>query len=209
MQPFTTLTSRVIPLPLKDIDTDMLIPAQYLTSVSREGYGENLFRRLRDQDPEFPLNLEKFKGGKILVTLSNFGCGSSREHAVWALVDWGIRVVMAPSFADIFSSNSGKNGLLLIRLPEAIIMEILNTAEAGDFDATVSLEAQTVTLPDGRVIPFDYDPFRKTCLLQGYDDLDYLMAARPEIDAYQTRRSEHVFYDTTTPNHPEALHPRV
>lgn len=209
MQPFTTLTSRVIPLPLKDIDTDMLIPAQYLTSVSREGYGENLFRRLRDQDPEFPLNLEKFKGGKILVTLSNFGCGSSREHAVWALVDWGIRVVMAPSFADIFSSNSGKNGLLLIRLPEEVIVEILATAEAGDFDATVNLETQTVTLPDGRVIPFDYDPFRKTCLLQGYDDLDYLMAARPEIDAHQKRRSEHVFYDTTTPNHPEALHPHV
>lgn len=202
MKPFTTLTSRVIPLPLKDIDTDMLIPAQYLTSISKEGYGENLFRRLRDQDPQFPLNLEKFKGGQILVTQSNFGCGSSREHAVWALVSWGIRVVIAPSFADIFHSNSAKNGLLLITLPQETITHILELAEAGDYDMTVNLEKQTVTLRDGATVSFHYDPFRKTCLLQGYDDMDYLLAERPAIEAYQKGRAKNLFYSTTQPNHP-------
>lgn len=202
MKPFTTLTSRVIPLPLKDIDTDMLIPAQYLTSISKEGYGENLFRRLRDQDPQFPLNLEKFKGGHILVTQSNFGCGSSREHAVWALVSWGIRVVIAPSFADIFYSNSAKNGLLLVTLPQKTITEILNLAEAGDYDMTVNLEKQTVTLRDGTTVPFDYDPFRKACLLQGYDDMDYLLAERKDIEAYQKQREKNLFYSTLQPNHP-------
>jgi 3-isopropylmalate/(R)-2-methylmalate dehydratase small subunit len=201
MKPFTTLSSRVIPLPLKDIDTDMLIPAQYLTSISKEGYGENLFRRLRDQDSAFPLNLEKFKNGQILVTQSNFGCGSSREHAVWALLGWGIRVVIAPSFADIFHSNSAKNGLLLVTLPQETVTEILDLATAGDYDMTVNLEAQTVTLRDGAKLRFDYDPFRKACLLQGYDDMDYLLAERPAIEAYQKAREKELFYSTTQANH--------
>ena len=117
MDKFTTLTARCVPLEINDVDTDLIIPAQYLTSISRDGYGENVFRRLRDENPDFPLNQDKFKDVQILLAAKNFGCGSSREHAVWALQGYGFRVVIAESFADIFFSNSAKNGLLLISLP--------------------------------------------------------------------------------------------
>ncbi|MCL4143012.1 UNVERIFIED_CONTAM: hypothetical protein GTU68_040436, partial [Idotea baltica] len=121
MQEFKNLSSNVIPLPIVNIDTDMIIPANFMTSTSRDGYAKNVFRRLRDQDENFPFNLDKYKDASIIVSGDNFGCGSSREHAVWALVGWGIKVIIAPSFADIFASNSGKNGLVLVTLSKNII----------------------------------------------------------------------------------------
>ena len=189
MQKFTRVTSHVIPLPMKNVDTDMIIPAGFMTSVSREGYGKNLFRRLRDQDPNFPFNLDKYKGAQILAADENFGCGSSREHAVWALCSWGIRAVIAKSFADIFHGNAGKNGLALIKLPAQVVDQILIDAQGGSCGATIDLESQTVTLPDGVVQSFDYDPFVKHCLLSGLDDIDYILSHQEKIDAFRSRRS--------------------
>ncbi|NLF25392.1 MAG: 3-isopropylmalate dehydratase small subunit [Deltaproteobacteria bacterium] len=188
MQKFTPVNSRIIPLPMKNVDTDMIIPAGFMTSVSREGYGQNLFRRLRDQDPNFPFNLEKYKGAQILAADENFGCGSSREHAVWALCSWGIRAVIAKSFADIFHGNAGKNGLALIKLPEQVVDQILREAQEGDCYATIDLESQTVTLSEGSVHSFDYDPFVKHCLLSGLDDIDYIRSHQDKIDVFRGRR---------------------
>ncbi len=178
MIPFISITSLTIPLPQKDIDTDLIIPAQYLTSTKSGGYGTNLFRRLRDSDPNFPLNQERYRDAKIIVAGDNFGCGSSREHAVWALLEYGIRVIIAPSFADIFTSNSLKNGLVLVKLPDP-----LTPLQGGK--VTVDLARQIVTLSDGSELPFPFDPFRKECILKGYDDLDYLLAHSAEIDAWE------------------------
>lgn len=200
MEAFTQITAQAMPLPIKDVDTDMIIPAQYLTSISREGYGQNVFRRLRDEDPEFPFNLEKFEDAKILVAESNFGCGSSREHAVWALLGWGIRVVIAPSFADIFFNNSAKNGLVLVQLDKKIIDDMLEKAAFGDYEFTVDLENQTVTLPDGIEHTFEFDPFRKQCILQGYDELDYIFSHKKEVEEYKKNRNKNLFYSTLTPN---------
>jgi 3-isopropylmalate/(R)-2-methylmalate dehydratase small subunit len=183
MKPFTTLTSKVIPLPRKDVDTDLIIPAQFLTSTSRGGYGPNLFRRLRDEDPQFPLNDPRYNDAQILVAESNFGCGSSREHAVWAIREAGIRVVIAPSFADIFFGNSAKNGLLLVQLSESVVATLLSDALARDVTLTVSLDAQSV-LYNGTEHSFSYDPFRKHCLQNGLEDLDYLMTHKEEIKRY-------------------------
>jgi 3-isopropylmalate/(R)-2-methylmalate dehydratase small subunit len=190
MEKFTKVTSLVAPYAAKDVDTDLIIPAQYLTSTSRDGYGHNLFRRLRDNDPAFFLNDKRFQSAKILAVGENFACGSSREHAVWALQGAGFKVVIGSSFADIFTANSAKNGLLLVRLKADEIEEILTRAVEGNLELTVDLEGQGVTLPDGKRFSFDYDPFRKTCLLEGLDDVDYLLAHRAEIDSYfdkQTR----------------------
>lgn len=200
MEPFATLKAKVIPLPLKDVDTDMIIPAQYLTSISREGYGENLFRRLCDEDSSFPLNQGKYQDGKILVARSNFGCGSSREHAAWAILDWGIRVVIAPDFADIFKNNSLKNGLVVVTLPEEVIEKILQKGESGAYQVTVDLENQQVVLPDGEAHEFPFDPFRKHCILHGLDDLSYLMSQKKTIEKYQRQRSEKIFYNTVEKN---------
>ncbi|MDP2625088.1 MAG: 3-isopropylmalate dehydratase small subunit [Candidatus Peregrinibacteria bacterium] len=205
MEPFIQIKSKVVPIPRSDIDTDMLIPAQYLTSISKEGYGENLFRRLRDEEPDFPLNQEKFEGAQILVAQNNFGCGSSREHAVWALMGWGFRVVIAPSFSDIFFSNSGKNGLVLVELPQEIVAEILEAAKYGNAEMSVDLKIQTVTLPDGTLYEFEFDPFRKDCILRGQDDLDYLLSHKKEIETWQAEREKQLFYSTTEPNHPEVM----
>jgi 3-isopropylmalate/(R)-2-methylmalate dehydratase small subunit len=200
MEPFKTFTGKTVPLPLNDVDTDMIIPAQYLTSVSREGYGENLFRRLRDQDPIFPLNLEKFKGASILLSGDNFGCGSSREHAVWALTGAGIKVVIAESFADIFSSNSGKNGLVLVTLPPETVRKLAVDSSAGNLEVSVSLEDLEVTLPDGTKVKFDYDPFRRHCLLNGLDDMSYLLNHKDEIKAHFELNSDVRFFSSTVPN---------
>jgi 3-isopropylmalate/(R)-2-methylmalate dehydratase small subunit len=196
MEKFTELSSTVVPLPLNDIDTDMIIPAQYLTSVSRSGYGENLFRRLRDSSPDFPLNLPKFKEAKILAAGNNFGCGSSREHAVWALLGAGIKVVISSSFADIFSNNSGKNGLVLITVSPADLKDILEKSEHGTYSVTVKLEKQILILPDGKEINFPFDPFRKHCILNGLDDLDYLLSKRDLIAAYRAKNKSSRFFDT-------------
>jgi 3-isopropylmalate/(R)-2-methylmalate dehydratase small subunit len=200
MEPFTTVTSRVIPLPLKDIDTDQIIPAQYLTGTGREGYGEGLFKRLRDQDPSFPLNQERYSDAQILCADSNFGCGSSREHAAWALLGWGIHVVIAPSFADIFTSNSLKNGLVLVTLPQATVTTILKAAQEADAQMTVDLQTQTVVLPDGTEMAFEFDPFRRECILKGYDDLDYIQSHQTEIAEYRKIHNSDLFYTADQPN---------
>lgn len=187
------IASIVVPLPLKDIDTDQIIPAQFLTSVSREGYGENLFRRLKDQDPAFPLSQPQFKGAEILVVDSNFGCGSSREHAVWALRGAGFRAVIAKSFADIFFNNSAKNGLVLVKLPDEDVEEILAGAAAGSYSVSIDLGAQTVQLPSGRKVSFPFDPFRKHCIINGLDDLDYIFSHRDAIDRYRAEQEKNRF----------------
>lgn len=196
MEKFTTLKSKVVPLPLKDVDTDMIIPAQFLTSISREGFGENLFRRLRDQDPGFCLNQERYKGARILVADENFACGSSREHAVWALTGAGFRVVIAKSFADIFFSNSAKNGLLLIELPADVVDSLLAQASANDIELEVDLEVQKVRLADGTEQSFNYDPFRKHCLLNGLEDLDYLLSKSEGIARFRKEQKITRFYQT-------------
>lgn len=202
MKAFTTTTSKVIPIAIKDVDTDMLIPAQYLTSTSEDPafWGEKLFQRFRDRDPEFPLNLEKYKGAQIIVAKENFGCGSSREHAVWALLGHGIRVVIAPSFADIFTSNSAKNGLVLVQLETSDIEKLLLDSNKTDLEITVSLIDQTVALPDGRIVKFEFDAFRKDCILKGLDDLDYILSFSKEIDTWNTQRSKNLFYTTQKAN---------
>jgi 3-isopropylmalate/(R)-2-methylmalate dehydratase small subunit len=187
MQAFKSVKSKVLPLPLKDVDTDMIIPAQFLTSISREGYGQNLFKRLREADPQFPLNQDKYKGAQIMVADNNFGCGSSREHAVWALDGAGFKAVIAKSFADIFAGNCAKNGLLLVVLPEAVVDRILLEARSGAYELDIDLEKQTVTLPDGTNVAFDYDPFRKHCLLNGLDDIDYILSFKDEIRAFKNQ----------------------
>src|ERR1700722_18036881 len=185
MDKFTTLKSTVIPLPLNDVDTDLIIPAQYLTSISRDGFGQNLFRRLRDNDPNFPFNLEKYKGANILVAGANFGCGSSREHAVWALTGAGIRVVIAKSFADIFFNNAAKSGLLLITLPEGQVERLLVEAQAGGLSLTVDLENQSVQLSSVQKFSFDYDPFRKHCIINGLDDIDYILSFKDRLEEFR------------------------
>lgn len=194
MEKFTTITSKIIPLPRQDIDTDMIIPAQFLTTISNNGFADALFRRLRDQDTGFPLNQPDYANAKILVAKSNFGCGSSREHAVWALRDWGFRVVIAESFADIFFGNAAKNGLLLVTLPEKAVSELLQAAEKSPVSLSVDLADQTVTLPDGTKTGFPYDPFRKHCLLNGHDDLDYILEHRKEIDSFHQSDNTRLYF---------------
>ena len=196
MQAFTNYTAKVIPLRRSDIDTDQIIPAKFLTSVSREGYGQNLFRGLRDSDPNFPLDRPEFSGAGILVVDSNFGCGSSREHAVWAIVGAGIRVVIAKSFADIFYSNSSKNGLLLVTLAPKIVDSILEAAQSADYEVSIDLERQVVQLPDGEEHHFEYDAFRKYCLLNGLDDIDYIRSKESEIKAFRESHSKNRFFTT-------------
>jgi 3-isopropylmalate/(R)-2-methylmalate dehydratase small subunit len=169
---------------MKNVDTDQIIPARYLTSVSREGYGQNVFRNLRDADPEFVFNLARYRNAKILLADSNFGCGSSREHAVWALVGAGIEVVVGKSFADIFTSNSAKNGLLLVELADSVVDDLFAQTARGDIELTVDLPNQTIVLPDGTKEEFQYDAFRKHCLCNGLDDVDYIMSYKEQIAAY-------------------------
>lgn len=188
MQKFTKLTSIVMPLPIKDIDTDMIIPADFLTSTSREGYGENVFQRLRDQDADFPMNQEKYKKAQIIVADTNFGCGSSREHAVWAILSAGFSVIIAPSFADIFFNNSAKNGLVLITLDKQIVDKLMKSSELrtqnSDGMITVDLENQTVQTAFGSY-NFDFDPFRKHCILNGLDDIDYILEEKDAIEKWE------------------------
>lgn len=182
---FTTLKSRVIPLDLDNVDTDMIIPAEHLKSISREGYGDGLFSALRALYPDFIFNQDAYKGGQILLSKTNFGCGSSREHAVWALQQYGIKVVVCSSFSDIFFNNSAKNGLLLISVPEELINEWISLALK---DASLEM---TVNLVDSKIIfaskeySFNYDSYRKHCLLEGLDDLTYLLSCEKQITHYE------------------------
>ena len=200
MDAFTTVRSIAGPLPLKDVDTDMIIPAQFLTSTSREGFGENLFLRLRGANPDFFMNQECFRSAEILVADSNFGCGSSREHAVWALRSAGIRVVIAPSFADIFSSNSGKNGLLLVRLETEAVAQLIKESATGALVLSVDLERQVVTSSDGLEWSFPYDPFLKFCMLNALDDMEFLRSRLLQIKEMKSKQRKNWFFSVGSPN---------
>jgi 3-isopropylmalate/(R)-2-methylmalate dehydratase small subunit len=195
MEPFKTLTSLVAPLDRVNVDTDQIIPKQFLKRIERSGYGEFLFfdwRRLQegpnagDPDPSFVLNEPKYAGAKILIAGKNFGCGSSREHAAWALSDYGFRAVIAPAFADIFFSNAGKNGIVLIRLSEEQVALLLDrAANTPNYELTVSLENQTVTDAQGFHATFEIDPFRKYCLTEGLDDIGLTLRHSAELDSFE------------------------
>jgi 3-isopropylmalate/(R)-2-methylmalate dehydratase small subunit len=199
MQKMTEITGTTIPLARNDIDTDLIIPAQYLTSTSKKGYGENLFIRLRQNDPDFVFNQAKYAGASILITQDNFGCGSSREHAVWALQEAGIKAIIATSFADIFFGNSAKNGLLLITLSPEIIQSLLHQAQTGNYQLTINLEKQTITSSANdnysavvarskatkQSIIFDINPFLRDCFMQGIDELEYLLSYQQEIKRHK------------------------
>jgi len=193
MEKFTTLTGVPAPLPMINVDTDMIIPKQFLKTIKRTGLGKNLFHEMRfdengNENPDFVLNRPAYRNAKILIAGDNFGCGSSREHAPWALLDFGIRCVAAPSFADIFYNNCFKNGILPIRLPQEDIDKLMDDAERGaNATLTVDLETQTITGPDGGMIAFDIDPFRKKCLLEGLDDIGLTMERANSIAAYEER----------------------
>jgi 3-isopropylmalate/(R)-2-methylmalate dehydratase small subunit len=191
MTPFTTLTGVAAPMPLVNIDTDMIIPKQFLKTIQRSGLGKNLFDEMRytpdgQEIPDFVLNRPAYRDAQILVAGDNFGCGSSREHAPWALADFGIRCVISTSFADIFFNNCFKNGILPIVLPEAERDLCMRDAEKGaNARLSVDLEAQTITLSDGQVIAFEVDAFRKHCLLNGLDDIGLTMAKAPAIARFE------------------------
>jgi 3-isopropylmalate/(R)-2-methylmalate dehydratase small subunit len=196
MEKFTTLTSLAAPLDRANVDTDQIIPKQFLKRIERTGYGDFLFYDWR-QTPEgkpvadFVLNDPKYKGAQILVAGKNFACGSSREHAAWALSDYGFRVVIAPTFADIFFSNAGKNGIVLARLSEEQVATLLENAKTiPGYKLTVSLEDQTVTDSQGFKATFDVDPFRKFCLTEGLDDIGLTLRHAAELDAFETEHDE-------------------
>lgn len=191
MDKFTKLTGIAAPLPMINVDTDKIIPARWLKTIKRTGLGPALFESIRYKDgkelPDFVLNKEPYRKAEILVTGNNFGCGSSREHAVWALQGFGIKCVIAPEFADIFFSNAGKNGILLIKLPQATVDKLMSDAEKGqNARLTIDLEAQEIIRPDGEKIKFDIDPFRKHCLLNGLDDIALTLEKKAAIDSYET-----------------------
>ena len=191
MDKFTTLTGIAAPMPLVNVDTDMIIPKQFLKTIKRSGLGVNLFDEMRyDQDgneiADFVLNQPQYREAEILVAGENFGCGSSREHAPWAIKDFGIRCVIAPSFADIFYNNCFKNGILPIALPQDAVDVLMRDAEKGaNARMTVDLEAQTVTTSDGDVFSFELDSFKKHCLLNGLDDIGLTMEKAPSIDTFE------------------------
>jgi 3-isopropylmalate/(R)-2-methylmalate dehydratase small subunit len=193
MTPFTTLTGIAAPMPLVNIDTDMIIPKQFLKTIKRSGLGKNLFDEMRyTQDgaeiPDFVLNQPAYREAQILVAGDNFGCGSSREHAPWALLDFGIRAVISTSFADIFYNNCFKNGILPIVLPEEQVQVLMEDARKGaNARMTIDLAAQTVTASDGQSFRFDVDPFRKHCLLNGLDDIGLTLEKAAAIDSYENK----------------------
>ena len=193
MQPFTVLTGTAAPLPMMNVDTDMIIPKQFLKTIKRSGLGKSLFFEMRYDDAgneieSFVLNRPAFRNAEIMIAGENFGCGSSREHAPWALLDFGIRCVIAPSFADIFFNNCFKNGILPIVLPSQQV-EALMALAGGGGNATfsVDLERQEIAVPDGSVIAFEVDLFRKACLLGGLDDIGLTLRKVDKIAAFETR----------------------
>jgi 3-isopropylmalate/(R)-2-methylmalate dehydratase small subunit len=194
MEKFTTLTGVASPLPMINVDTDMIIPKQFLKTIKRTGLGKNLFDEMRytpdgKEVPDFVLNRPAYRSAKILVAGANFGCGSSREHAPWAIGDFGIRCVIAPSFADIFFNNCFKNGILPIALPQEQVDKLLDDASRGsNAIVTVDLEKQVITGPDGGSISFEVDPFRKHCLLNGLDDIGLTLQREGKIAAFEEAR---------------------
>ncbi len=205
MKKFSVETGIVIPMDRPNVDTDAIIPKQFLKSIKRTGFGPNLFDEWRYLDhgepgqdcserpinPDFELNQPRYQGGTVLLARENFGCGSSREHAVWALDDFGIRVIIAPSFADIFFSNTSKNGILAITLEEKLIDKLFAQVEASPgYQLKVDLPAQTITLPDGETIEFEIDGFKKHCLLEGLDDIGLTLQHTADIEAYEAKRKQ-------------------
>ena len=194
MDKFKSLTGIAAPLPMINVDTDMIIPKQYLKTIKRTGLGKHLFDEMRydasgKEIPDFVLNRPAYRKASILVAGENFGCGSSREHAPWALLDFGIRCVIAPSFADIFYNNCFKNGILPIALPKEDVAKLLDDAERGaNAVITVDLEKQEITGPDGGRLRFEIDPFRKHCLLNGLDDIGLTLEKAAAIDGYEARQ---------------------
>ena len=190
MDPFRRVDGRMAPLDLADVDTDQIIPKQFLKRIERTGYGEFLFYDWR-QDPDFELNRSGWDGARILVTGPNFGCGSSREHAAWALQDYGFDVVIAPSFGDIFHSNSVQIGLVPVTLPPAQVKEVIGWATSGS-ELTVDLERQTVADGSGRSLSFEMDPFVRHCLLNGLDSIGLTLEHEDAIDAFEARTTQPV-----------------
>jgi len=194
MEKFTQLTGVAAPMRLMNVDTDMIIPARYLKTIKRTGLGSGLFAAMRFDDagnekPDFVLNRPAYRKASILIAGDNFGCGSSREHAPWALLDYGIRCVIAPSFADIFFNNCFKNGILPIVQPQAVVDRLWDAADNGaNATFTVDLEGQTITLPDGATVPFEVEPFRRQCLLNGWDDIGLTLRQAPAIDSFEARQ---------------------
>jgi 3-isopropylmalate dehydratase, small subunit len=200
MRPINVLTSTAVPLPFPNIDTDQIIPKQFLKRIERTGYGEFLFFDWRydlstpnhvEERKDFVLNKPEYKGGEILIAERNFGCGSSREHAAWAINQYGFRAVIAPTFADIFFSNAGKNGIVLARLTENEVKTLLERTTANpEHKITINLEQQTVTDELGFNAHFDIDPFRKYCLLNGLDDIGLTLRHEATLDHFEKRHDE-------------------
>ena len=194
MDKFTSLQGIAAPFPMVNVDTDRIIPARFLKTIKKTGLGKNLFNELRynedgSEKPDFILNKPAYREAGILVAGDNFGCGSSREHAPWALIDFGIRCVIAPSFADIFNNNASKNGMLLIALPQETVDRLMEDAEkGGNARLSVDLEKQQIVRPDGEVIDFDIDPFKKHCLLNGLDDIALTLQKDDKIGAFEDAR---------------------
>ena len=194
MDKFTKLTGIAAPMPLVNIDTDMIIPKQFLKTIKRSGLGVNLFDEMRynldgSEIADFVLNQPAYRQSQIIVAGENFGCGSSREHAPWALLDFGIRCVISTSFADIFYNNCFKNGILPIVLPQSDVDKLMDDAERGaNAIVSVDLEAQEITGPDGGKIRFDLDPFRKHCLLNGLDDIGLTLEKKASIDSFEAKQ---------------------
>ena len=203
MEPFSVLDGLVAPLDRANVDTDAIIPKQFLKSIRRTGFGRYLFDEWRYMDqgqpdmdvagrpvnPDFVLNQPRYAGASILLTQDNFGCGSSREHAPWALLDYGFKCIIAKSFADIFEGNCFKNGILPVTLPRKVVDDLLTAVQAHEgYRLKVDLPAQTITTPEGEAIPFDVDPFRKDCLIQGLDDIGQTLRHLDDIRAYEQRR---------------------
>jgi 3-isopropylmalate/(R)-2-methylmalate dehydratase small subunit len=195
MEKFTTLRGVAAPLPMVNVDTDMIIPKNFLKTIKRTGLKDGLFYEMRwtadGQKKDFVLDQPAYQDAKIIVAGPNFGCGSSREHAPWALLDFGIRCVISESFADIFYNNCFKNGILPIRVPKEIIDKLMDDASRGSNAVIeIDLEKQEIKGPDGGTVHFDIDPFRKHCLLNGLDDIGLTMEKKPEIDDFETRQKE-------------------
>jgi len=196
MEKFTRLSGIAAPLPIVNVDTDMIIPKQYLKTIKRTGLGRGLFDEMRyaedgSENPDFVLNKPQYREAQILIAGENFGCGSSREHAPWAIRDFGISCVIAPSFADIFHNNCFKNGILPIVLPQEQVDLLMREAGKGaNARIEVDLEAQTVTTPEGEVISFEVDAFKKHCLLEGLDDIGLTLAHAEAIDTFETRAAQ-------------------
>lgn len=203
MHPFTTLTAIAAPLPMANVDTDKIIPARFLKTIKRSGLGVHLFDTLRydaqgNERPDFILNQEPYRKAQILIAHENFGCGSSREHAPWALLDFGISCIIAPDFADIFFNNCFKNGILPIRLPREICDQLMQDARLGsNARLSIDLERQVVVRPNGDQIRFEIDPFRKHLLLNGLDDIGQTLQHAPAIDTHEAKqRTNHPWFPT-------------